>query len=359
MLVYLTVMFLCSILLYAMRNNNNKVTPLAITFGMIWLMIALQDGWGGDHMAYINHLDYIKGLNFYEIISDDTHGAVGYKLIMWLMPDIHTAQVVGLAIWCFSMAFFFYHFVPQKWWFFAILFVFFDRAILMGMVSSFLRMAIANSFLIFAIYYVSKSKRVVAGILIFVGAFFHQSVLGLLPLVFVSTKPTKRSLSFILGLFAVIAIVSIVFPSSWTNLVESVILGVDSLAEYAFYFEDSTDVQSKGLILIVLFYWVYLLSKQKIRQDLSSQEYLMLNLALIRIAFDLLPAFGLSVRYFYYFDIYFFAGMMWLLNRLHKNDANIYGIASTLLIVFWFLGYHTYSKTPFFKECWSFYNFIF
>lgn len=360
MLVYLAVMIMCSILLYATRNNNNKVTPLAITFGMIWLMIALQDGWGGDHNSYVVAFEHFWGMSLEDVLLDEYHGESGYRILLWLMPDSYTGLVLGMAIWCFSLAFFFYHFIPQKWWFLAILFVFFDKAILMGMVASFLRMALANSFLIFAFYLLCKRRKIIFPILLIVaGSFFHKSVLFMTPLVFIKARPFKIPYQHLLTGFVILAFIMMIFPSSWISFVENLVTSVDEFSGYEYYLEDQDTVQVKGVSLIVLFYWVYLLARQTNSKTLSGAEYFVLYVALFRIAFDILPAVGLSTRMFYYLDIYFFAGMMCVMNQLPKNSVHIYGIALTLLLMFWFFGFHAYSKTPFFREHWAFYNFVF
>lgn len=360
MLVYLSVMLMCCILLYAMRNEGNKKIPLAVAFGLIWLMVSLQDGWGGDHGAYVEYFNWFKGQSFQDILTDDSHGEIGYKLMMSIMPTQHFGLVVGIGIWCFAMAFLFYHFVPQKWWFFAILFVFFDKPILMGMVGSYLRMALANAFLIFAVYYIWKKKKIVSVISIIIGSLFHKSVLLFLPLIFVGQGRNKIPLPGMLGVFAAIAIFFMIMPSAWTDLVESIIFGSDMFESYEYYFENQEAIQFKGISLILLFYWIFLLSKLSNEKNLNGNEYLMVYFAMIRIAFDLLPAVGLSTRFFYYMDVYFFAGMMCVMNRLPKNDTvSKLALAATLLLMFWFTGFRVYSRTPFFIEHWATYNLIF
>ena len=360
MYVYLTVMLLCCIFLYAMRNNSNKILPLAITFGIIWLMIALQDGWGGDRGAYINYFDFYKGQSLTDLLSDDSHGAVGYKIFMSIMPSEHFARSFGMAIWCCAFVFLFYRFIPQKWWFLAIIFVFLDRAIMMGAISSYLRMAIAQAFLVFAFYSRLNSKKWWIFILLLIGgSLFHKSVILMLPMILI--RPTKSNITptTIIGGAFFVAFFSMLFPSSWINFVESIILGFDQLEEYAFYLEDQGATSFKGMSLIILFYWVYLLAQQVNKSNLTPTEYLVLKLALVRIVFDLLPAVGMSIRFFYYIDIYFFAGMMVLFFRLPKNDTNKWFLFFSLMLIFWFFGYRVYASTPFFKECWSTYNFIF
>lgn len=359
MIVYLSVMFLCCILLYATRNNKNKVSPLAIAFGLIWLMVSLQDGWGGDYDAYIKYFDWYKGQMFNDILVDESHGDIGYKVLMWLMPTPHYGLVLGFGIWCFAAAFFFYHFVPQKWWFFAILFVFFDKAILMGMVASYLRMALANAFLIFCVYFVWKKKRLRSILLLLIGSLFHKSVLFLFPMIFVGQGRNKVRLPFMLGLFVIFAVFFMIMPSAWTDLVESIIFGNDIFEGYQYYLEGQGAVKTKGASLIIIFYWVYLLSMTSNEKALDGKEYLMIYYALIRIAFALLPAVGLSTRFFYYIDLYFFAGMMCVMNRLPKNSIHKYGVAFTLLIMFWYFVFHAYSKTSFFIDRWGTYNPIF
>ena len=359
MFVYKIVMILCCILLYAMRNNKNKVTPLAVVFGLIWLMISLQQGWGGDFDYYFHHFDQIKGDSFFNLVVDDSHGEIGYKLFMSIMPTFQTGFAIAMFIWCFSLAFFFYHFIPQKWWFFALLFVFWDRPILMGMVASFARMAIANAFLFFAMYLVKIKKNKYGVLLLIPALFFHKSVLFLLALLFMPDKPMKGlSKSVVLLLFLLVAF-SWAAPNLFVGYTQDIITEVDALSQYTTYFDDAQSFQMRGLSLIVISYWIFLIIKLGLRKDLTSVEYFLLYCALIRIAFNLLPDLGMSVRFYYYVDTYFFAGMMCVMNRLPKGNPHRYGLALTLIVMFWFLGFRKFSSDPFFLENWNFYNFIF
>lgn len=360
MYVYLSVMILCCILLYVMQNDKNKIRPLAIVFSLIWLMLALQEGWGGDYEAYVFIFNQLKGESYANVLlSDEIHGEIAFKVLLWLMPSPHAGMVLGMGIWCIAMAFFFYHFVPQKWWWFAILFVFFDKAILMGMTASFLRMAIASSLLIFAVYYVVKGKRILSIGLIILGSLFHLSVLLMLPLVFVGHHYNKLSLPAVMGIFVAITLVAIVSPSSWIGLVEGIFMNIETFETYQYYFEESTQTGTKGLVLIVLFYWIYWLARYSSNKGYDDKEYLVLYYALIRIAFELLPAVGLSSRIFYYMDIYYFAGMMCVLNRMQKHDIYKYGIIITLLYIFAFDGFRLYTHSEKFLLHWINYNFIF
>lgn len=359
MFVYLSVMFFCCILMYVMRNDKIKARTLAIVFGAIWIMVSLQEGWGGDYDSYFNAFEWLKSQSFKVLLTDDTHGEIGYKLLMSVMPSAHTGMVICLGIWCFAMAFFFYHFVPQNWWFFAIIFIFIDRSIFMGIVSSYPRMGIASSLLIFAVYFLLKNKKMVSIGLILFGSFFHTSVLFMLPLVFVGKKQNKINTFIMIGFFVALTILTMVVPSTWINLVESVILDVSAFESYSVYFEDTANGATKGLVLIILFYWISLLVKKTQETGLRCPEYLVMYYALIRIGFDLLPAFGLSTRFFYFIDIYFFAGMMVLMDRLPKKDINRWGIAVSLLLIFWYVGFRQYSTSERFLQVWSTYNFIF
>ncbi len=360
MFVYLSVMFLCCIFLYAMRNNSNKILPLTITFGIIWLMIALQEGWGGDYGSYVYYFDIYKGESFHDLMSDDSHGALGYKVFLSIMPTVHFAMVIAMAIWCCAFAFLFYHFIPQKWWFLAIIFVFIDRAIMMGAISSFPRMAIAQSFLVFAFYTQIKGKKWWLFVLLLLcGSVFHKSVLIMLPMVFISPSKSKIKPFTIIGTIALLAVFMMLSPSSWINFVEGIIVGSDQFNEYAFYLEGQEATRIKGLSLILLFYWIYLLAQQVTISNFTPVEYLVLKLALVRIVFDLLPAVGMSVRFFYYIDIYFIAGMMVLFYRLPKNDANKWFLFFSLMLIFWYFGYHVYASAAFFWEHWGTYNLIF
>ena len=362
MIVYLSVMFLCCILLYVMRNNSNKMAALAIVFGIIWLMLALQEGWGGDYESYVYHFNEIKGLGFKDVLIDESyHGEVGYKIILWLMPTFHTWFIVNMGVWCFAMAFFFYHFVPQKTWYMAILLFFLDKPVLMGMVGSFCRMAIASSFLVFAYYLVCKDKfKWLALVLLLCGFLFHKSIILMAPFVFIKPKRGNLNNYVVIALFVVLYLFSWIMPSSWTNIVEGIVQNFDTIKEYEYYLEyNQVADASRGLSLIIFFYWIYLLALHSKKNNYENGEYFVIKLALFRIVFDILPAVGLSSRIFYFIDVYFFAGLLCVFNRLPKNDPNRWGIVVSLLLMIWYMGFHQYVRTPFYLEHWASYNYIF
>lgn len=351
-------MILCCVLLYAMRNERNKVTPLAVSFGLIWLMISLQQGWGGDFEYYFQHYDMIHGMSFRDILEDDTHGEVGYKLFMSIMPTFQIGFAIAMAIWCFSVAFFFYHFVPQKWWFFAILFVFWDRPIMMGMISSFARMAIANSLLIFALYLV-KVKNKLLGLLLLAPAFyFHKSVLFLLVLFFLPDKPIRGLSKGLVVALLLMVLMSWAAPSVFVDFTQNLISDVESLSDYSSYFEYAQSFQMRGLSLIVIGYWIFLLINRGLKEGYTNLDYLLFYCAIVRVVFNMLPDLGMSVRFYYFIDLYFFAGMMCLMDSFPKGSSHRYGLALTLILMFWFMGYHKFLSDPFFLEHWNFYNFI-
>ena len=143
------------------------------------------------------------------------------------------------------------------------------------------------------------------------------------------------------------------------GLVEGIFMNIGTLETYQYYFEESTQTGTKGLVLIVLFYWIYWLARYSSNKGYDDKEYLVLYYALIRIAFELLPAVGLSSRIFYYMDIYFFAGMMCVLNKMPAKDMHKYGIIISLLYIFAFDGYRLYMHSESFILHWAKYNLIF
>ena len=179
------------------------------------------------------------------------------------------------------------------------------------------------------------------------------------PLLFLRPKYIKNTFPTLVGAFVLLTIFMMVSPSSWISFVDNIITSFDTFSSYEIYLEEQSKIQFKGITLIIISYWVYLLARQTNNNNLNGSEYLVMKMALVRIAFDLLPAVGMSTRFFYYIDAYFFAGMMVVLSRLPKNDVNKWILAISLLIMFWYSGYRPYMMR---EECiaiWGTYNFYF
>ena len=360
MLVYFSILIICCVICFVTQNNDSPKRTLCVLFGLIWCMIAFQEGWGGDYMSYVNSFDYLKGQSISDLLVDDSHGEVGYKIFLSLCPSYRISFWIGILIYCVGLAFFFYKFVPRRWWPLMLFFLFVDRPMMMGAISSYPRMAIANAALIFSYYFLSKGNRIGYIAIVFLAMFFHKSIFFLLPFFFVKGDPIKISLSKGMIVCVLIAFLSILMPSTWVSIVDNILSGVSELEDYALHYIDSTqNNDTKGISLIFQFYWVYLLLRLLRDGSLDTTEYIILKFALIRIVFDLLPAIGMSVRVFYYLDYAFFAGMMVVLSHMSNKDSNKWALIVSLLIMYFYFGFMTFSKDPFWIASWAKYHYIF
>lgn len=362
MIVYFSILLVCSMIMFFTRfNTGDEKKILGICFGIIWAMISLQQGWGGDFYSYFRDYESIKSLSFSEIFTDESlHGEAGYKLVTWLFPSYQLSFAFGMAIYCIALAFFFYHFVPRKMWWLCLVFFAIDRPIFMGAIASFLRMAVANACLIFGYYFIVNEKRLYYALVIILGAFFHTSVLMMLPFVFVKPKQFTKSPFVILGCMFIITVLSMIFPSTWINTIDTVLNSFDTFGDYARQLEelDLSNNESKGITLLIEFLWGFFLAKAVCKPDFTKEEYLALYFAIFRVLFDLLPGFGLSVRVYYYVDYIFLAGIMVALNK-EQNQVLKAGVLLGLFLIIFFVKFLNFAGSDFYQDRWNFYNLIF
>lgn len=351
--VYISVFLFIVLVCFLSNNKGDGKTPLVICISAIYLMISLQSGWGGDWEAYNNLFDHYHGVSVRDALVDDSRWEPGFKVAFSIMPSYDIMKFVFSALYCFALYVFFSHFIPRKWWAFGFLFLFFNRPLLMGGVAAIARIGVAVSSFLVGLYFLTKDKKWVYIVLLIIGSLFHRSALFFLPFVFI---PLKRSsfnpLTGLAVLFGVL-IVSIVVPSAWFNMVESVIGGMDTFAEYEESLEWGGRTRTFGLLLLFLFFWAYVLFTHTRKTIYNKNNYLVFYIGLIQIVFSLLPEVGLAGRIYFYLNYAFFAGMIVILDNEKDSFMRLAVIAT--LIYHYGKSFMVFYHSPFFAEHWMHY----
>lgn len=356
MTVYFSVLiFIILLCLFTSQKGDGK-RVLFVCCLSIFLMSFLQNGWGGDGWGYIDDFDQYHGMSFQQLLWDQSHGEIGFKLMYALAPSVGFCKLIGYGLFAIALYFFVYEFVPRKWWalFFVMLFI--DRSMLMGEIATFPRNGIAVAALLIAFHYLREGKRIIFCAILVLASFFHTSALFCIPFVFLPQDGFKLKQSTGLIISVVCIIISFLIPKSVINIVDMVIDQSERLNEYSVYQESITGESLFSILIVCPLFWIYELMAKSNSSDCLDKERFIMSLAIIQILFGFLPEFGLKARFFFYLDYGFVAGLLVLLEK-EKLSLNRWMIAVTLLFVYGKRFYEFVNFSPM-LEHWINYNYI-
>lgn len=350
MIVYISVFLFIVLVCFLSNNKGDGKIPLFICISAIYLMISLQSGWGGDWEAYNTLFDHYHGMSIHDVLVDGSRWEPGFKVVFSILPSYDIMKFIFSAWYCFALYVFFFHFIPRKWWAFGFLFLFFNRPLLMGGLVAIARTGFAVSSFLVGLYFLANDKKWIYVLLLIVSSLFHRSALFFLLFVFIPLKKnTLNPLAGLAILFGVL-IVSFAVPSAWFNMVDLVISGVDTFAEYEEALEEGFQTRRFGLLLLFLFFWAYELLTHTRKTIYTKNNYLVMYIGLIQILFSLLPEVGLASRFYFYFNYAFFAGMIVILD--HEKNTVMRLAVITTLVFHYGKSFLTFYHTPFFAEHW-------
>ncbi len=355
MIVYFSVLLFIILVCWLSKEKGDGAFTLGACIFAIYLMISFQAGWGGDWEAYNTSFLYYNGMSLSDILAEDRRQMqFGYKFLYSILPSYRVVIFIFSAWYCVALFILFKQLIPRKWWPLAFLFLFINRPLLMGALAAISRTGFAASAFIIGLYFLSKGQRLRFVIIILIASLFHTSILFLLPFMFLPTSQGRIDPAAGVALFSVIFLFFLLSPSSWTGFVEQLIMSTDTFSEYEVYLEEDSKERMISVLTVFSFFWVYELFVHSRESGLSKNEYLLMYMALIQIAFSFLPSVGLSGRFYYYINYGFFAGMMVLLEKEKKEAFRLIIILS--LIVVFGKQFLTFSRTPYFAEHWLHYH---
>ena len=359
MIVYFSVLIIIC-LICLLDNKGNSMRPLIISVVLLYLMITLQDGWGGDSEFYSRASDFYSSEQFsFSDLADleERHGEVGFKYAMTIIPSYRTVQFFFSTFLCLAIYILLYNFVPRKYWALFFIFIFIDRYALMGCISSLPRNGFAASIFLIGTYFIYKRQRIIYLSLIVFAGFFHKSAWIFLPFFLAPMRYVKiEPVACVAGLIF-LALISAIIPESWSNLVGAFLASSDYMESYSHYLDDNKAHFDFTLLVPFVIFWGYVIFNAIKVKGYETKEYLFIFLALFTVIFRLLPGMGLSDRFYFYLDYTFFAGMLVIIDKT-KNTSTRFLIIASLLFVYgrWFLDY---AGTLHFALHWMKYNPIF
>lgn len=190
-------------------SRENRVLIRFVFLGVILSMIiigGLRDGVGFDTGAYTRIFDRLPKLstNFLNV-SRDTHGEIGFKVLIGGLKTLGFKQVQSLFVIIIVSALLLNRNSLRKYtpyfytsFFLYICFYFFGRE--MGQI----RQGLATAIVLFSIRFIIDRKLLQFIITVFVAASFHASSLVILPFYFIAHKEFSRKHYILILLFGII-----------------------------------------------------------------------------------------------------------------------------------------------------------
>ena len=356
--VYIPVFLLIILFCVFIKGKNSAKTKLILSFGLIFLMMAFRNHWGGDYEAYENWYDFFNGMGARDLAlltEDETRSEIGYRFLCYLCPSFRFVLIVYTLFFCVTMYFFFKEFIPEKFFPYTFALFFFNKHLLMG--SSSIRTCIAVCFFLFAVISLSKNKKLWAIILIPIGALFHTGVLILYPIILLRNRPIRIRKDLILIICAILAVLSVLFANQIVAAADYFTSSIGIFKRYEEYMEE-TVVTGLGLgIVFVIMEMVMLLPLIDISASfgLKGKDYIILQLGIVWIFFMIAPSFGLSERLFFYLDYAILAAVP-IVVRNCKNELMSMTFKYYLLVYYLWVFSH-YLSDAHFVAAWLHYNF--
>lgn len=172
---------------------------LKISFGLIFIFLAIRYNYGNDYKSYLSLYDtitYSSSIDF-NIEQGDSFIEAGWVLLNFIFKPLGFFVLIFFTslLYCYSFYVFFKRYVPKEYYWLSILIFIFDPGfILIGL--SAMRQTIAVIIALFSIKYIYEKKIIPFVILIFLASFFHKSVYFVLPLFLLGFSNWKISNKF-------------------------------------------------------------------------------------------------------------------------------------------------------------------
>ncbi|MHA8051672.1 EpsG family protein [Aquirufa sp. ROCK-SH2] len=339
MIVYWGMFFVLVVLnlIFSSAEKGSKMT-LIFSFFIIFLYLSLRGDFAGDYYSYEDIYNLSNTISIDEELPFTEKIELGFIILNKILPSYRFVIIFLSAFTCYTYFTLFHKYIlPQHYFFGFILMAMCGGFMLFFQMSS-LRNAITINILSLSIPYILNRKWGAYLILIFIGSFFHKTILIFMPLTYFISNPNKFTFKTKLIWFISALSFSILSKITLINSIAPLInLYFDKYAVYTLAAEDMSNSSS-----IILYFYVFitliltlLISKYiKLRH-----EIIIIKNSLLFILALLLGA--LNFRMSHYFAPFFLLSIIIVYTRV-KNRQLKYAY---ILINLFYLTYSFYIFT--------------
>ncbi len=319
----------------------------------IFVMIALRMNWGGDYENYETLYNYFNGMTWSQSEAENNRNELGFRFLVFISPTFRHLLVFTSVILCVGIYFFFYKFIPEKYWPYVFVLAFIDKYALLGDIAG-IRNGISVCFFLAAIYYLIQGKKWVYVAIVLIGSLFHTSILLFLPLYFVTNRKLNLKPTVIFIIFGVFILVSALTPEAWANMIDSFMSQMDSFSKYHEYMEDARIGYDQGSSFILAIFLLYVIVKTTQLSTITPKENVLLKLSFLWFLVRFFPSIGLSDRLFFYADYLLFVSSTIVVSKFPDKTMKSFFIFG--LFIYFLFYFYIFTGTEHFLINWLHYR---
>ncbi|WP_277673360.1 EpsG family protein [Piscibacillus halophilus] len=307
---------------------NKKYPFYILSFGVLFLFLALRYDYGNDYMSYYQSHELINA-GFEAWGSSD----VLYRLTNLLIPNFYVL-VAFLSLFYIGTIFFLvkYNLYRKQYWF-AVLILLINPYLFLVHLSSF-RQTIAICFVIIAVYFATKRNLVLYFLFVLVAMGFHPSAIVMFPVYFLLNEKKIK-------VKKVVLVIGAVFLLLLTPLLDSIIEWSLSYfpSHYSYYYNQGAGNTLRATLISSFFFFLILFNINK----LNGKDLIYAKLSLIATIISLL-AYKVSMitRIGMYFDVFLIVSLPIIFLKMKGQKLRF--VLFVLMLVIFILRY------------WSFFN---
>ncbi len=299
MKAYYLVFFLMLMLSLFIEAKTDKQWrwKLFWTFLPLFIYAAIRVDYGNDYSSYEELFNHIHSYSGFELDSD-LHAELGYQLLNRLIPSYRLLLVLSAFLFSFSLAVFGYNYIPKKYLWLAIIFVFLNPeknvfGVLVG-----IRNGLVISTFLLSFVLIQKRKWWQFAAVIIGLSFIHTSALLFLPIAYIvgSNRQFKERETLI---WIGVAIALLFFSTSQLAEYINILLNNEYIDRYQTYFEDSGH---RGWLMVfasVVFLALYIIYFQTRREAQRPKDNSLIRMGILYSITMLLGSLSIRASYFY------------------------------------------------------------
>lgn len=283
----------------------------------IFIFFAFREGFTPDYCSYELAFDEQR-------VAERNENEIGFS---WIISFFTYRQALFLQTFliCACLYIAFSKYIPTKYWWYAVVIMFFVKSFLLGNIGAFRSCFVSICFFLALLCKQKFKYGTIMGILLLIlSSTVHTSGLMMLPFLLLSVqKFNNKTYKLLLFISLILLFFSLFFASTLNDIVNNII--VEKFDKYETYMEEGvSDTITIGIFTIlrlIMLSYLFFKTLRYTTKDSDSNYSIYIKLTAIYFMLDILPGIGLISRFKYYLIFPFLIGVIYIVNkeRVHKN----------------------------------------
>ncbi|WP_162200602.1 EpsG family protein [Mesobacillus campisalis] len=322
---------------------NKKYPFYILSFGVLFLFLALRYDFGNDYMSYYGVHEALNAGWQLTLGNEE----ILYKYFNLLIPNFYV-MVAILSFFYICTLFLLIKstlYIRQYW--FAVLILLINPYLFLVHLSSF-RQTIALCFLVFAVHFLTKGKRLFYFLFISIAVGFHQSALVMFPVYFLLNQKKINAVKIV----TIMGVVILLLITPLSDTLFKWILDFFPKG-YSYYYEQGLQNSLRATLISSFYFFLIVLNINK----LTGRELIYGKLALIATIISLL-AYKASMinRIGMYFDIFLIVTIPLIFSKMKQGKVRL--ILFVAMFGIYILRYWSFFNNPVWIEFYGTYQTI-